>query len=64
MSASKSKLHPSEADRSAALDVFPAFFNVAAKRVVIVGGGDEAAAKLRLLSETSAKLEVIAPHTT
>ncbi|MEP0941964.1 MAG: siroheme synthase CysG [Rhizobiaceae bacterium] len=64
MSASKTNSHPSEADRSAALDVFPAFFNVAAKRVVIVGGGDEAAAKLRLLSETSAKLEVIAPHTT
>jgi len=42
------------------LDVFPAFFNVAGRRVVIAGGGDEAAAKLRLLSETSARLEVVA----
>ena len=47
-------------DNNVGLDVFPAFFNVAAKRVVIVGGGDEAAAKLRLLSETNAQLEVIA----
>ncbi|MGI9364033.1 MAG: siroheme synthase CysG [Rhizobiaceae bacterium] len=43
------------------LDVFPAFFNVAERRVVIVGGGDEAAAKVRLLSETNARLEVVAP---
>ena len=39
------------ASRSDRLDVFPAFFNVAQKRVVIVGGGQEAASKLRLLGE-------------
>ena len=44
------------------LDVFPAFVKVAGKRVVIVGGGDEAASKLRLLSETSAEIDVIAPE--
>lgn len=42
------------------LAVFPTFHKVEGRRVVIVGEGDEAAAKLRLLSETSAALEVIA----
>ncbi|NKB53895.1 MAG: uroporphyrinogen-III C-methyltransferase [Rhizobiaceae bacterium] len=51
---------PVEPTLPSGLDVFPAFFNVAGKRVVIVGGGDEAAAKLRLLGETNARLEVIA----
>lgn len=50
----------SEHDAKPALDVFPAFFKVSGKRVIVVGGGDEAAAKLRLLSETSAELEVYA----
>ncbi|MEL6504715.1 MAG: siroheme synthase CysG [Pseudomonadota bacterium] len=49
-----------EAEASAKLDVFPAFFKVKDKPVVILGGGDEAAAKLRLLSETSANLVVYA----
>jgi uroporphyrin-III C-methyltransferase/precorrin-2 dehydrogenase/sirohydrochlorin ferrochelatase len=31
------------------LGVFPAFHRVTGKRVVVVGGGDEAAAKIRLL---------------
>lgn len=43
------------------LAVFPAFHQVAGRRVVIAGGGDEAAAKVRLLSETSASLVVVAP---
>lgn len=47
-------------EANGALDVFPAFFKVSGKRVIIVGGGDEAAAKLRLLSETTAELEVYA----
>ena len=55
--------HQFDLDQSTGLDVFPAFFKVAERRVVIVGGGDEAAAKLRLLSETNAKLEVISPTT-
>ncbi len=45
------------------LDVFPAFHRVAGRRVVVVGGGAEAASKLRLLSETSAHLVVIAAET-
>lgn len=43
------------------LAVFPAFHKVAGKRVVIVGGGHEAAAKIRLLSETKAEIVVFAP---
>ncbi|MEW5423629.1 siroheme synthase CysG [Amorphus sp. 3PC139-8] len=42
------------------LAVFPAFHRVADRKVVIAGGGDEAAAKIRLLSETSARLVVVA----
>lgn len=42
------------------LDVFPAFHKVAGRRVVIVGHGDEAAAKVRLLGETNAQIEVVA----
>lgn len=49
------------AESNNGLDVFPAFFNVSGRRIVVVGGGDEAAAKLRLLSETNAQLEVVAP---
>jgi uroporphyrin-III C-methyltransferase/precorrin-2 dehydrogenase/sirohydrochlorin ferrochelatase len=42
------------------LAVFPAFHKVAGRRVVVVGGGPEAAAKIRLLSETSAEIVVFA----
>jgi uroporphyrin-III C-methyltransferase/precorrin-2 dehydrogenase/sirohydrochlorin ferrochelatase len=42
------------------LGTFPAFHKVEGRRVVIVGGGGEAAAKIRLLSETSAHLVVFA----
>src|SRR5690606_17870044 len=42
------------------LAVFPAFHKVEGRRVVIVGGGDEAAAKVRLLAETGAAIEVVA----
>ena len=42
------------------LAVFPAFHKVAGRRVVIVGGGPEAAAKIRLLSETRAEIVVYA----
>ena len=63
MSATHLYDHTGHLDQATGLDVFPAFFNVAGHRVVIVGGGDEAAAKVRLLSETNATLEVIAPET-
>lgn len=43
------------------LAVFPAFHKVAGRRVVVVGGGAEAAAKIRLLSETEAEIVVFAP---
>ncbi len=40
------------------LGIFPAFHPVEGRRVVVVGDGEEAAAKVRLLSETSARIEV------
>ncbi len=42
------------------LGVFPAFHKVAGRRVVVVGGGSEAAPKIRLLGETSAEIVVYA----
>ena len=48
----------SDTDRK--LAVFPAFHKVAGRRVVVVGGGHEAAAKIRLLSETKAEIVVFA----
>jgi uroporphyrin-III C-methyltransferase/precorrin-2 dehydrogenase/sirohydrochlorin ferrochelatase len=47
-------------EESRKLAVFPAFHKVAGRRVVIVGGGPEAAAKIRLLSETRAEIVVFA----
>ncbi|NBN64566.1 uroporphyrinogen-III C-methyltransferase [Microvirga tunisiensis] len=45
--------------RLSRLDVFPAFHKVADRRVVVVGHGGEAAAKVRLLGETNALIEVV-----
>ncbi|PTM95010.1 uroporphyrinogen-III C-methyltransferase [Mycoplana dimorpha] len=44
------------------LAVFPAFFRVAGKRVVVAGGGDEAFAKVRLLRNTEAAVTVAAAN--
>lgn len=41
------------------LDVFPAFFKVRDQRVVVVGHGAEAAAKVRLLGETNARIQIV-----
>ncbi len=41
------------------LDVFPAFMKVADRRVLVVGHGGEAAAKVRLLGETNARIIVV-----
>ncbi|MBN9668948.1 siroheme synthase CysG [Roseibium aggregatum] len=41
------------------LDVFPTFMKVAGKRVIVVGHGAEAAAKVRLLGETNARIVVV-----
>jgi uroporphyrin-III C-methyltransferase/precorrin-2 dehydrogenase/sirohydrochlorin ferrochelatase len=43
------------------LGIFPAFHKVSGRRVVVIGGGAEAAAKIRLLRETDAKIVVFAP---
>jgi uroporphyrin-III C-methyltransferase/precorrin-2 dehydrogenase/sirohydrochlorin ferrochelatase len=47
-------------DAQRKLSVFPAFHKVAGRRVVVVGGGPEAAAKIRLLAETKAEIVVFA----
>ncbi|MBO0709741.1 MAG: uroporphyrinogen-III C-methyltransferase [Acetobacteraceae bacterium] len=40
---------------------FPVFLRLAGERVLVVGGGEEAAAKLRLLSPCGATVAVVAP---
>ncbi|RFC69288.1 uroporphyrinogen-III C-methyltransferase [Mesorhizobium denitrificans] len=42
------------------LNAFPVFIRVADEVVVIVGGGDEAFAKARLIGQSSAKLRIVA----
>ena len=42
------------------MDAFPIFWNVKDKPVVVFGGGADAAAKLRLVRKTSARVHVIA----
>lgn len=42
------------------LNVFPAFIKVAEKRVLVVGGGEEAFAKVRLLANTNARIVIAA----
>lgn len=39
---------------------FPLFFRVAGRRVLVVGGGEVAARKVRLLSRSQARIEVVA----
>ncbi|MEO9168946.1 MAG: NAD(P)-dependent oxidoreductase [Aestuariivirga sp.] len=41
---------------------FPLFFDLQNARVVVVGGGEEALRKVRLLAKTQARIEVIAPE--
>jgi uroporphyrin-III C-methyltransferase/precorrin-2 dehydrogenase/sirohydrochlorin ferrochelatase len=45
---------------AARLNAFPVFFRVENRRIVIVGGGEEAFAKARLLAQSSADLMVVA----
>jgi uroporphyrin-III C-methyltransferase/precorrin-2 dehydrogenase/sirohydrochlorin ferrochelatase len=42
------------------LDAFPVFLKVAGRMVVVVGNGEEALAKARLLGQSSARLRLIA----
>ena len=46
------------------LSVFPAFHPVARRRVIVVGSGAEAAAKVRLVAETDAIIEAFATEPT
>lgn len=48
-------------DSQRKLGVFPAFHKVDGRSVVVVGGGEEAAAKVRLLAETRANIVLFAP---
>jgi uroporphyrin-III C-methyltransferase/precorrin-2 dehydrogenase/sirohydrochlorin ferrochelatase len=47
---------------AAKLNAFPIFLKVEGEAVVIVGGGDEALAKARLLTQSSAEIRIIADH--
>ena len=47
---------------AAKLNAFPIFLKVEGRAVAIVGGGDEALAKARLLSQSSAEIRIIADH--
>ena len=46
------------------MQLFPAFLKLAGRRVVVVGGGPVAAAKLRALLDAGAEVTVIAPEMT
>ncbi len=46
--------------RQTQLSVFPAFFKVENRAVIVVGAGDEALAKARLVGETRAKITIVA----
>ncbi len=49
------------ASASTSLSVFPAFFRVRNEVVVVVGNGEEALNKARLLGQTSAAIRLVAP---
>jgi uroporphyrin-III C-methyltransferase/precorrin-2 dehydrogenase/sirohydrochlorin ferrochelatase len=46
--------------QAAKLNAFPVFMRVADRAVVIIGGGEEALAKARLLAQSSARLGIVA----
>ncbi|WP_274423744.1 siroheme synthase CysG [Chelativorans sp. YIM 93263] len=48
------------AEGSAKLNAFPVFMRVDQRRVVIIGGGEEALAKARLMAQSSAELVIVA----
>ncbi|PYE87438.1 uroporphyrinogen-III C-methyltransferase [Phyllobacterium leguminum] len=50
------------ASNPASLSVFPAFFRIRNEVVVVVGDGEEALNKVRLLAETSAVVRIVSPE--
>ncbi|MEM8813315.1 MAG: siroheme synthase CysG [Pseudomonadota bacterium] len=52
--------YPTGKEQTDRLSVFPAFHKVEGRTVLVVGGGDEAAAKVRLIGESRARIQVIA----
>jgi uroporphyrin-III C-methyltransferase/precorrin-2 dehydrogenase/sirohydrochlorin ferrochelatase len=49
-------------DQTAKLNAFPVFVRVEGRVIVIVGGGDEALAKARLVGQSSALVRIVALH--
>ncbi|MEO0864687.1 MAG: NAD(P)-dependent oxidoreductase, partial [Pseudomonadota bacterium] len=43
------------------MKTFPMFLTMTDRRVVIVGGGEQAAQKCRLILKTDARIEVVSP---
>ena len=50
-----------QAAKGTALRYFPIFFDLDGRDVLIVGGGEKALQKLRLLAKTTARLRIVAP---
>ncbi len=44
------------------LNTFPLSYKVKGKRIIIVGGDDEALNKVRLVAKTTASIEIYAEH--
>ena len=44
------------------MNYFPAFFDLTAQKVLIVGGGEVALRKLNLLTRSGAKVTLVAPE--
>src|SRR5262245_25371078 len=51
-------------EQPAKLNAFPVFLRVEGRVVVIVGGGDEALAKARLVGQSSAEIRIVAAQVT
>ncbi len=49
-----------QAAKGTALRYFPIFFDLDGRDVLIVGGGEKALQKLRLLAKTTARLKIVA----
>lgn len=52
---------PGKLQHEGAMKTFPMFLKMAGRRVVIIGGGEQAAQKARLMLKTEAQLALVAP---